>query len=125
MISQTDPKSTILQNLQNQGQIKKRYACFKLHQDNEQLGGELLIGGYDVKAEHWGRVWGNGIWQISIDRVEVIGLDGEGKASICGPDSVLSNCQAAFDSGAAPIGRFYRLNQETFIISIVNFVHWF
>lgn len=104
-VSQTDPKSTILQNLQKQGQIKKRYACIKLHQDKEQPGGELLLGGCDVEAEHWGRVWGNGLWQIPIDKVEVIGTDGKSKSSICGPDFIVSNCQAALDTGASQLSK--------------------
>lgn len=104
-VSKTDPKSTILQNLKNQGQIKKRLACVKLHRADEQPGGELLIGGCDVEAEHWGRVWGNGLWQIPIDKVEAVGPDGKSRASVCGPGSVVPNCQAALDSGAAPIGK--------------------
>lgn len=104
-VSQTDPKSTILENLQKQGQIKKRYACVKLHQKNDQPGGELLLGGCDVEAEHWGRVSGNGLWQIPIDKVELIGTDGTSKASICGPGSIVPNCQAVLDTGAAPIGK--------------------
>lgn len=106
-VSQTDPDSTILQNLQKQGQIKKRFACVKLHQKNEQPGGEVLIGGCDVEAEHWGRVWGNGLWQISIDKFEAVnGSDGKGIAFVCGPGSIVENCQAALDTGAAVIGRF-------------------
>lgn len=104
-VSKTDPNSTILENLYNQGQVKKRYACVKLHQKNEQPGGELLLGGCDVEAEHWGRVWGNGHWQIPIDKVEVIGTDGKSLASICGPDSAVTGCQAIFDTGASTIGK--------------------
>lgn len=104
-VSQTDPKSTILENLQKQGQIKKRYACVKLHQKNENPGGELLLGGCDVEAEHWGRVWGNGLWQIPIDKVEVFGTDGKSISSICGPDSVVPNCQAVLDTGASALGK--------------------
>lgn len=104
-VSQTDPKSTILQNLKNQGQIKKRYACVKLHQDSVQPGGELLVGGCDVEAEHWGRVSGNGLWQIPIDKFEAIGTDGKSTASVCGPNSIVPNCQAVLDTGAAAIGK--------------------
>lgn len=104
-VSSTDKDSTVLQNLQDQGQIEKRLACVKLYQRNEQPGGELLIGGCDVEAEHWGRVSGNGLWQIPIDKVEAVGPDGDIRASICGPDSTVPNCQVALDSGAAPIGK--------------------
>lgn len=52
-VSQTDPNSTVIENLQKQGYIQKRLSCLKLHQDSEQPGGELLIGGCDVEAEHW------------------------------------------------------------------------
>lgn len=104
-VSQTDPKSTILQNLKNQGQIKKRFACVKLNDKSDQPGGELLIGGCDVEAEHWGRVAGNGHWQIPIDKVEVIGTDGKSRASVCGPGSSVTNCQAVLDTGAAAIGK--------------------
>lgn len=106
-VSQTDPQSTILQNLKNQGQITKRYACVKLHQKTEQPGGELLIGGCDVEAEHWGRVWGNGLWQIPIDNVEVIGPDGESKSSICGPGTAVTGCQAVLDTGAAQLSKLF------------------
>lgn len=51
--SQTDKSSNILLNLHKSGHIKKRFACLKLHQVNEQPGGELLLGGCDVEAEHW------------------------------------------------------------------------
>lgn len=106
-VSITDPKSTILQNLKDQGQISKRYACVKLHDKSTTPNGELLIGGCDVEAEHWGRVAGNGHWQIPIDKVEVIGTDGKSRSSVCGPDSAVTNCQAIFDTGAAAIGKFY------------------
>lgn len=102
--SQTDPQSTILQNLQKNGHIQKRFACVKLHQDSVQPGGELLIGGCDVEAEHWGRVAGNGLWQIPIDKVETIGTDGKSRASVCGSGSTVTNCQAVLDTGAAAIG---------------------
>lgn len=108
-VSQTDPKSTVLENLKKEGQIKKRYACVKLHPDTEQPGGELLIGGCDVEAEHWGRVWGNGLWQVPIDQFAAIGTDGKQKAAICGPGSPVNNCQAVFDTGAAVIGKFHGL----------------
>lgn len=106
-VSITDPKSTILENLKDQGQISKRYACVKLRGKNATPNGELLIGGCDVEAEHWGRVSGNGHWQIPIDKVEVIGTDGISRASVCGSDSAVQNCQAIFDTGAAAIGKFY------------------
>lgn len=127
-VSKTDPKSTILQNLKNQGQINKRYACVKLHQESEQPGGELLIGGCDVEAEHWGRVSGNGLWQIPLDKVEVIGTDGESRATVCGPGSVVPNCQAVLDTGAAVIGKnmtFSKINQQNEVslnIEIVNII---
>ncbi|XP_055299812.1 pepsin A-like [Sitodiplosis mosellana] len=102
--SQTDPKSTILGNLHKNGHIKKRFACLKLHQVNEQPGGELLLGGCDVEAEHWGRVYGNGYWEIPIDKVEAFGTDGNSLDSICGPGSSVPDCRATFDTGAAVIG---------------------
>lgn len=90
--------------MKEQGHIKKRFACVKLFQESEQPGGELLLGGCDVEAEHWGRVWGNGLWQIPIDRLEAKGPDGESRAFVCGPGTVVPNCQAALDTGAGPIG---------------------
>lgn len=104
-ISETDPKSTLLQNLKKQGSIKKRLACLKLHQKDEPVGGEILIGGCDVEAEHWGRVSGNGLWQIPIDKIEAVGTDGKATASICTSASDVQNCQATLDSGADPIGK--------------------
>lgn len=104
-ISETDPKSTLLQNLKKQGSIKKRLACLKLHQKDESVGGEVLIGGCDVEAEHWGRVSGNGLWQIPIDKIETIGTDGKALATICTSGSDVQNCQATLDSGADPIGK--------------------
>lgn len=103
--STTDKKSTLLQNLQNQGQIKRRFACLKLHQDTEQPGGELLLGGCDVEAEHWGRVSGGGNWDIPIDKVEVKGTNGDTLSSVCGPNDQVTGCSATFDTGAAPIGK--------------------
>ncbi|XP_031635143.1 pepsin A-like [Contarinia nasturtii] len=122
-VSQTDPDSTIMENLQKQGSIKKRLSCVKLgNQDSKQHGGELLIGGCDVTAEHWGRVSGNGLWQIPIDKVETIGTDGKSRASICQPGNQISNCQAVLDSGAAPIcGPTYLLDPIASKIGAVTY----
>lgn len=119
--SKTDPKSTILENLKNQGQIKRRYACVKLHSEKSQPGGELLIGGCDVEAEHWGRVWGNGLWQIPIDKFAAIGTDGKSIASVCGAGSAVPNCQAVLDTGAAVLGKFHwliRINKLNWIYAL-------
>lgn len=105
VISETDPQSTLLKNLKKQGSINKRLACLKLHQKDEPVGGEILIGGCDVEAEHWGRVSGNGLWQIPIDKIESVGTDGKATATICSPESDVQNCQATLDSGAGPIGK--------------------
>lgn len=120
-ISSTDPKSTILQNLHKQGSIKKRYACLKLHQKDEQPGGELLIGGCDAEAEHWGRVSGNGLWQIPIDKVESVGPDGKSRTSLCGAGSTVTNCMVTLDSGAAPIGK----SSDPIIILIADLMYYY
>lgn len=109
-VSSTDKKSTLLQNLKNQGSIKKHLACLKLHQKDEPVGGELLIGGCDVQAEHWGRVSGNGLWHIPIDKIESVGPDGKAKATICSAGSDVEGCMAVLDSGADPIGNQRLLN---------------
>lgn len=90
--------------MKTQDQIAKRYACIRLNSENDNPGGELLLGGCDVEAEHWGHVSGNGHWQIPISKVEVIGIKGKTRASVCGPQSTFTDCQATFDTGAAYIG---------------------
>ncbi|XP_055299809.1 pepsin A-like [Sitodiplosis mosellana] len=104
VVSKTDPNSTILQNLKDQGQISYRYACLKLHQKDQQPGGELFLGGCDIAPEHWGRVNGGGLWNIPLDKFAAIGTDGKSKASVCGPDSNVTSCHAVMDSGASVLG---------------------
>lgn len=54
-----------------------------------------------------GRVWGNGYWEIPIDKLEAIGTDGKSVASVCGPGSQVTDCRATFDTGAAVIGKSF------------------
>lgn len=49
-------------------------------------------------------MYGNGYWEIPIDKVEAFGTDGKSVASVCGPDSEVKDCRATFDTGAAVIG---------------------
>lgn len=98
-ISAIDEKTTLLDNLYDQGQIKKKVSCIKLKQLGAEPGGEFLIGGCDVEAEQWMPIVGNGFWQINIDKVVVAKPNGE-KLVFCENDG----CQALLDTGASDTG---------------------
>lgn len=111
-ISIIDEKSTPIDNLYEQGQIKKRLACIKLNELDEDVGGELIIGGCDVEADFWVPVAKSGFWQVNLTKVEVKTPDGEVKATFCGPQRP---CIAILDTGADDISTksiFQRKSKE-------------
>lgn len=97
----TDPASTPIDNLFAQGQIKSRLSCIKLNDEKDNVGGELIIGGCDVQADHWVPNDKSGFWQIKLNKIEVVAPDGEVKATHCaGPHKA---CIAVLDTGADDI----------------------
>lgn len=53
-VSLTD-KSSIIDRLYEQGQIKKRISCVKLREKGKSKS-EFIIGGCDVETDHWAPV---------------------------------------------------------------------
>lgn len=104
-LSITDETSTPLDNLYEQGQIEKRIACIKLNELNEDVGGELIIGGCDVEADFWVPIVPSGFWQVNLTKVEVKTPDGEVKATFCGGPH--RSCIAILDSGADDISKLF------------------
>lgn len=100
-ISATDQKSTPINNLYEQRQIKKQMFCIKLHQLDVKPRGEFIIGGCDVKADFWKPLTVPGFWQILMTKIEVSSVDGANKLTLC---QIKKNCQALFDTGMALIG---------------------
>lgn len=102
----TDPKSTPIDNLYKQGQIKNRVVCIKLNEIDDENGGELIVGGCDVEAEHWVPVLDTGFWQINLTKVEIITPDGLVKATYC--DHPRHSCTAILDTGTNVLSKIIR-----------------
>ena len=102
-ISLTDQRSTPLYNLYEQGQIKKRLACIKLNEVDDEVGGELILGGCDVEADYWVPIAKTGFWQVNLTKVEVKTSSGEVKASFC--EHPHHPCTAIFDTGADDLSK--------------------
>lgn len=100
-ISATDPISTPLDNLYEQGQIKRRIFCIKLHDLYDDPGGEFIIGGCDVEANYWKPLTVPGFWQISMTKIQVNSVDGVNKLTLSNDEK---QYQALFDTGMALIG---------------------
>ncbi|XP_055316204.1 pepsin A-like [Sitodiplosis mosellana] len=67
-LSETD-NSTVVDRLYEQGQIKKRMACLKLHTQNEEKDSEMIIGGCDVEADYWLPVLGESYWAVTLTKI--------------------------------------------------------
>lgn len=65
---QTD-NETLVDRLFQQGQIKKRLLCIKLHYKKISLPSELIIGGCDVDAKYWLPVVRNFLWTITLNKI--------------------------------------------------------
>lgn len=92
-VSPDNPPKTILDNLQEQGQIEKRVACLKLHDD----GGEVLLGGCDVEAKNWIPKNDGPHWRVNVTKV-VVSSNGNVISTLCG-DSKKACQEGVFDSG--------------------------
>lgn len=100
VISATDQQSTPLDNLYEQGQIKKRIFCVKLNQLGNQPGGEFIIGGCDVQATYWKPLSVTGFWQIKMTSLNVNSANGA-PLTLCATEN---GCETMFDTGMAVIG---------------------
>lgn len=100
-ISNSDKDSTPIDNLFDQGQIKKKLFCIHLNQLGAKPGGELIIGGCDVEAETWLKCnQPNVTWQTSVDSVSIVPQSpNNGKGIVCG-----NGCNVLFDTGSSVIG---------------------
>lgn len=101
-ISNSDPKSTPIDNLFAQGQIKKRIFCIHFNQKDVQPGGELIIGGCDVEAEQWLDCnQPNVTWQTKVSSVDVVPHSENDTKTIT---VCKDGCNALFDTGSSIIG---------------------
>lgn len=97
-----DHHKTPFDNLVDQGQINKRIFCIKLHQLDEQPGGELIIGGCDVAAEYWIPLSVPNNWITLIDEIQIKTADNDKLFSISKCNG--KPCRAMFDTGMSFIG---------------------
>lgn len=101
-ISNSDTKSTPIDNLFDQGQIKKRMFCIHFNQKDATPGGELIIGGCDVEAEKWLELsQPNVTWQTKVSSVDVIPTNPNDTKTIT---VCKDGCNVLFDTGSAIIG---------------------
>lgn len=97
-----DHNKTPFDNLLDQGQMKKRVFCIKLHQLEEQPGGELIIGGCDVAAEYCIPLSVSNNWIAPIDKIQKKSADDNELFSIGQCNG--KPCRAMFDTGMSFIG---------------------
>lgn len=100
-ISRTSPNYTPLDRLKEQGVINKKIFCFHMNNQTAEIGGELVIGGCDVKPEFWLPVTKMGYWQFRMSLIQVIQ---HGKRS--DQNNVLftgckGGCEAIMDTGTS------------------------
>lgn len=67
-LDQTDNK-TLIDRLHEQGQIKKRTFCIKIHYKKVSLPSEFIIGGCDVEADHWLPVVRKSYWTVTLNKI--------------------------------------------------------
>lgn len=61
--------STLFDRLYEQGQIKKRLACIKLHNERESTDSEVIIGGCNVEADYWLPVVRKTHWTVTLIKI--------------------------------------------------------
>lgn len=66
--AQTDNK-TLVDRLHEQGQIKNRIFCIKLHYKKVSFPSEFILGGCDIEAEHWLPVVRKFLWTVTLNKI--------------------------------------------------------
>lgn len=69
-ISSSSSDKTSLDRLKCDGLIKERVFCLHLNDQKSRIGGELIIGGCDVKAEFYAPVSKPGHWQFYVSSIQ-------------------------------------------------------
>lgn len=101
-ISNSDQSSTPIDNLFDQGQIKKKIFCIHFNKKDVTPGGELIIGGCDIQAEQWLEcTQPNVTWQTTVSSVDVVpkSPNETQKITVCE-----KGCNVLFDTGSSIIG---------------------
>lgn len=84
---------TLVDQLFEQGQIKQRLFCVKLHYKEESAPSECIIGGCDTKAEYWIPVVRKFLWTVTLVKIVFITTANGSKFAIT------PNAEATFDTG--------------------------
>lgn len=90
---QTDNK-TLIDRLFEQGQIKKRMFCVKLHYKAVSARSELELGGCDKEAEYWLPVVRKFLWSVTLNKIVLISTTNGSELLTIEP-----NAEAIVDTG--------------------------
>lgn len=87
--------STILDRLYDQGQIKKKMACLKIHHHKDEYPSEVQIGGCDVEADYWVPVQKPlALYTVTLDKIVITSTTDKSELI-----SLETNAGAVLDSG--------------------------
>lgn len=100
-ISRTSRNYTPLDRLKDQGIINKKIFCFHMNNQTAEIGGELIIGGCDVKPAFWLPVSELGYWQFRMSLIQVIQRDERSDQSIILFRGCEGGCEAILDTGTS------------------------
>lgn len=95
-LSVMNKKETFIERLKKQGEILRSVFCFYLNGQYASKGGELIIGGCDVKAEIYIPLSKRGYWEFHLQSLVVSSHSG-GDMLIC------NHCSGILDTGTSLI----------------------
>lgn len=86
--------STLFDRLYEQGQIKKRLACIKLHNERDSTDSEFIIGGCNVEADYWLPVVRKTHWTVTLTKIVLRSMANNSELL-----TLETNAEAIVDSG--------------------------